>query len=201
MTYQEMIDSIRVNIDDMDKTRYTDDVVKIFIKSALRKIYNKIITHGNNPYITETEVTISDQVTLLAFEPLKILSVQDASEIPIPLMDESKARKSHSRAVFLRRVGSSYYLGWYTSLSTDVVLTVIWIPFVDINLNDLAATNQSIPDQYHDIIVAWATILALGADEDNIQTWMIIYNDLIESMIESFSSHNQEIINADGWYQ
>lgn len=200
MTYQEMIDNIRINIDDVKKTRYGDDQIKILIKSALRKIYDKIITYGNNPYVTEIEVTISSQTTLLTFAPLKILSVQDASEIMIPLMDEAQARKSHKRAVFLRRVGTAYYLGWYTSLETDVVLTIIYVPFVDTDLNDLEATNQSIPDQYHDVIVAWTTVLALGADEDNVQTWVTIYNDLLESMIESFSMHNQEIIDAHGWY-
>ncbi len=205
MTYQEIIDFIRLNIDDVKSTRFkTNEPLRLFINASIRKIYSKMVANGYNPIVIDQEITLTDQVTEITFTSSlqKLLGVQ-SSGVRIPILDEIKARSSTCPAVFLRRTAAdTYAIGWYLDLSSDLVLNVQYIPVVDtlISVSDLTGTNNSIPLNQHDLIVAWATVLALGADEDNVQLWTGVYNDLLETMIESLSGHDQEVVNADDWF-
>lgn len=209
MIVVDIIEQIRVNIDDIKRTRYKTDIpIYTFINSAIRKVFNKLIGVYPELVTVEVEQTISNQSTLISWtpNPYKLVSVQDNYLEPIDILPEMASKRSYKRAISLRKQRATdgsikYYLIWWTSLNTDLVLTIQYIPKIDL----IIANTENIfiiPDEYENLIVLWATILALSPDEER-QTrinFVQLYGDEEQTMFESLVQGDQEVTRADSWY-
>lgn len=207
----DIIDQIRVNLDDVSRTRYKTDIpIYAFINSAIRKIFNKLIAVHPELVLIEEEETISSQSTLLSWnpEPYKLYAVQDNYLESIDILPEMAAKKSYKRAISLRKQRIpggeiKYYLIWWTSLNTSLVLTIQYIPKIDLVNFQTPSNIFVIPDEYENLIVLWATILGLNPDEERLTrvNFVQTYNDEEQTMFESLVQGDQEVTHADSWYE
>ena len=208
MTFDEMETSIRLKIDDLDKTRFTDSVpIRLSLNEAYRHLYREIVRRNIYTLVKEEALTFTSGTQEKAFTATdiqKVIHVEDASKTPIPVYSEELSKISGTRSVYVRRNTStpgdspasrttSYSLGYYIKPGSNLSVCVRYIPRVAIFPDNPQGTTEinDIPEEHHDVIVLYAILLLLGADEDNARYWTGMYQNAFDSMIESLHAFNE----------
>ncbi len=213
MTYGEMITSIRIKIDDVHKTRFSNnEPLRLALNEAIQHIYREFVRHNIYTSVVETTVEFTSGNQEIEFATSernniqRLVHVRDAEFVPISIYAEEFSKRSSIRSVYLKRkitsiVGSEnkkeerLSLGWYICPSSTFTVTVQYIPKIVEFTLDVVDSDfiEIIPKEHHDVVVLRAAVLLLGVDEDNSSFWFGIYRETMQSMIESVELLNEAI--------
>ena len=215
MNFGQLKESIRFKVDDIKRTRFTDEQIVQALNEAHQHVYRELIKQNTFTDVGsfDIEFTSAAQETIFPFDSdspsatfgagvQKILYVQDSSGNPIPVYSEVLSKRSDIRSVYVRRrilwIGSGnqtrMYLGFHVCPTSTFTFTVFFVPTAfdfAVGSEDTHQNNR-IPREHHDVVVLRATILLLASDEDKAQTWFAIYADALQSMKDSVELNNDE---------
>lgn len=223
MTFDELETSIRMKIDDEDKTRFTTSTpIRLSLNEAYRHLYREMTRRNIYTLVKEENLTFTADTQEKAFTTTdiqKVIHVEDVDKFPIPIYSEEMSKRSNERSVYVRRNTAtpggdaasrttSYSLGYYIKPGAALEVCVRYIPRVAIFPSTITGTTEinDIPEEHHDVIVLYAILLLLGADEDNAKYWTAIYQNAFDSMMESLHAFNEtsdgvvDVTNADYSY-
>jgi len=208
MTFDELETSIRLKIDDEDKTRFTTSTpIRLSLNEAYRHLYREMVRRNIYTLVKEETLTFTADVQEKAFTAIdiqKIIYVEDTQKTSIPVYSEELSKQSDVRSVYVRRNTAtpggdpasrttSYSLGYYIKPGSALEVCVRYIPRVSIFPSTVSGTSEinDIPEEHHDVIVLYAILLLLGADEDNARYWTGMYQNAFDSMMESLHAFNE----------
>jgi len=207
MTKSEIRQSIRVNIDDRQKDLFTDSEIDVLIDRSLRHVWNQFMLMEFYPTVktTYTKITQDNRVVQLDFglDIQKVLRVETACDVVksdevftgtptgelVPVLEEKFSVKADRRSVFFR---GRTHVGWYRIPDSDIGLAIFYIPRISsiVNKPDSFVVPE-IPEEYHEAIVLWATVLALGTDEHNVGFWKSLFDEMMATVAASFTTKTE----------
>jgi len=203
MNLQEMIDVIRISTDDIDKDRLSDNQLIALLNLSINKVFNlqmsleyyPLILSATATFVANTQVTsiVADTQVASLTKIRKLLMAEDENGVEIDIKAEVFSRKNISkRSVFVRT--SRTELGYHINPSAGFVVYLTYVPAPEkfiLNSSPGTTVLASIEEQYHDCVTNWATVLALGSDEQNLTTWTSIYQASIQDMVESYTAKTE----------
>jgi len=194
---------LQLNLNDQRGGRFTAEVCRLLLNSAFKDVWSDLIAKQKYFARVSLDVTFisGSQEVDLVDNLQKIILVQDVDQIPIPVYDEFKSKKSEVASVYLINVKKTLpntirkKLGWYRLPSSSFTLTVIYVPTISQFQPDGLNSDmiEEIPEEYHNVVVSWATVLALGTDESAVNYWTGIYQKQIGEIQES--SFPEEVVD------
>lgn len=202
MTLKEMRDLIRLRIDDVRGIDYTDSQLLTLIQAAHRKVYTDFIRHRIYFNVTTTTLTVSSQYTDLPNDLQKLLLVQftDSKGSKYTVVTPEQGIQTALPTFFI--AGEQLVYNQEVSDSFDVYITYVpkLTPIPSIGITDDYEIVQ-FPSQYQDLLVSWATVLALGKDEDNVQFWTSMYQKEFDDIVVIAKPENDDdnrVIDVSG---
>lgn len=187
--------SIRLKIDDINSTRFSNDEIRIILNEALQHVYRELIR--NNIYTNKAQDTVTfiagTQEIALPTDLQKLLYVQDAGGSRIPIIEETYSRGAKERSVYIRDTGKTKSLGFYLCPSSGFTLTITYqIRTTTFLTGDGDAVEINfIPPEHHDVVVLYTVVLLGATDEDISPSFIALYSNALASMIESASGINE----------
>ncbi len=222
MTYVEMVTMVRQMIDDVNSVRFsTDEPIRLFLNMAYKQLYREIIRRTVYTDAQTTTITFTSGNQNIAFDAgvfdniQKVLHVEDANQIPIPIYPEEYSRRGIERSIYLRRVlvtaGDSktekLWCGWYVEPTSTFPVTILYQPKVAEFPSGVADAEQLdlVPVEHHDIVVLRAVVLALSVDEEQQSIMYSLYQESLKSMLETIGVENEATdhvvdVNSEGSY-
>ena len=130
----------------------------------------------------------------------------------IPIFTRENALKSAIPAVYVRKVKEvplgdfkiqhSIYLGFHVIPSTGFSVVVEYIPLTEVDLKNQIDTFVvfDLEEEYHDLVVLYATVLVLAKDEEKVGTWVGLYQEALADVLE-FKEGSKEVVDVydGGW--
>lgn len=197
---------LAMNLDDKNHEYYLEEPdLRILLNASYQHIYNQlmqrdIFTKKASQIIAVVSGT--QETTLVSPSTIhKVIYVEDADNIPIPIYNKVYARRSNVRSVYVAEYATPglpnnrvLKLGWHQKPSSNFNLTVDTAEKVGQFIVGAISTYtiDDIPPEYHNVIVLYATILGVGKDEDNIQTWAQLYQNEFDAMIMGLGTKSDE---------
>jgi len=226
MNYSDMLQSIRIKIDDERKTRFPGDTqLRISLNEAAKLVYRELIKNGIFVDRASTTISFTANNQEIAFssgiKPQKIIKVLDEDGLPIPIYSEEFSIKSNRRSVyFIRSItrtkdnnySQAYKLGWYVEPNSSFDVTVIYVPsvaeFTDVlDSRSIGSENLFwVPEEHHDVVVLWAVVFLLGIDEEAQTFWGNLAQRELQNMVMSSKPFNEsddaivDVMSDDGYY-
>jgi len=205
MNIGELRESIRLNIDDTAGDLFTDAQLNNILKRAYNHLYRKMINAGVNINVASISLSFSSgsQEVIIASSsgvPVanslvqKPLYCRDVDNLKVEILDMTACLDSGKRSVYLRRVFSdkqeTHYLGYYLTPTTAFTVTFDYIPKITYEFDTMNDTTsiEFIPSEHHDVLINYATVLALGKDEINAKFWYEMYNETWRDMVHNASN-------------
>ncbi len=198
MNFGEMRDQLRAMLDDPDGDKIPDELARLFLNSAYRKLWRKCIKYNKYFNIATVDITFTDQQMVIddSTTPTrriqKIILAVDSEGIPIPIKEKYESLHSEDRSIYTIRHRDSdgllnYKVGWYVEPTNSPVVTFTFVQRVTEFPKNVVAehTIDDIPEEHHDVIVLLAAILIIGKDEEAIGVWGEMYRDGLEDMIDT----------------
>lgn len=204
MNHGEMREQLRLNIDDLQGTRFTSEGCRLILNSAARNVWRKLKARGLVSNIVEASITFTVDVQIIAL-PAACKYLKDAkykdTDTTIPVMEEVLAKQSEIPALFVRRTGTTRYLGWYNEYpGSNLVITYTYdsaiTEFADPIVDEEAITE--IDSAHHDIIVSQATVLALATDLEKRSIWDVIFQDQFDDMCGAIRTPQNAVTDVMG---
>lgn len=192
MLLRELRDLIRIRIDDIRKVDYTDSQLLTLIQAAHRKLYNDFLRFRVYFSVSSTTLEITTQETELPTNCQRVLTLQH---------NDSKGHKFNIADAESVIAGSSNY--FYVLNSLLIFNNEVTSPFNVFmryapRLTPIPSVNIAddyeiieVPKQFQDLLVSWATVLALGKDEDNVKFWVSMYEKEFMDAIEIAKPQNE----------
>lgn len=206
MNFGDMKESVRLKVDDLKKSRFTDKQIRLAINEAYSHVYRELIKQNTFTDVRSATVDFTSGNQEVAFDLSialnfqKVIHVQDSNSNPIPIYSEALSKRSDVRSVYLKRttfgtVQEILKIGWYICPNSNFTLTIEYLPkFIGFSTHsEDTNTLETVPQEHHDVVVLRATLLLLASDEDRAQIWFAIYNDALTSMKESIELSNDEV--------
>lgn len=216
MTLKEMRALLRSNLDDLKGDTYADDTLRLFLNIGLRHVWNELIKRGI--YLRKGRLVVSftsgvQEVAITKTDTMaKIVTVVDAVGVPIDIVAQEFSIRSDKRSVYISRQTTTDgvadgnrrndFLGWYVVPTSAFDLTLVYCYIINTFDISAAADTQytDIPAEHHDIIVIWATIIALARLEESSDIWANLYTVQLENLIDSVRMENQEAKGVVDYY-
>lgn len=220
MTIKEMREAIRINTDDIKGDVLDDSMLNNLLKRSYNHIYRKIIDANVNPNVTSIEltfsanqqevlITVAEGVPIIASNLQRAIFCKFSDGVEIPIIDMEASLKSEHRSVYVRRnFGSArleeHYLGYHVIPSSGLTVTLYYIPKIadSFTLMEDESLIQFIPSEHHDIVINYATVLALGKDEINAKFWLGIYTESLRDMLATIGNESkkyQGVVDVEDW--
>ncbi len=213
MNLATMTSMIRTNIDDANGTRYTDEVMRDFINQALDDVYNRLLSEGSYPARYTVDVTILSDTQEIAltflFAQAVTVKYKDSGTFNyrdqfLDIVEEEKCVRSGLGTVYITSRLSGIdtrtnYLGWPIKASSNIDLTLTYAPqihyapgLLSYDPDSLENTRELgiIDSKFHGVLVARATVLSLGVDEQNVQFHNAIYEQRFADMQNGIEQNN-----------
>ena len=197
MNLGELKKAIRFNVEETKSGDLATDAEFInLINRAYQHVYLKLLSFNYYSIINTVTLNFDKAEKDLPEVPQRIVSIVDIDGQPVELLLTEYAPRSTNRAVYLTHYIDGGIqkarLGWYKSVNTTFDLVVKYVPKVrKFAANDPDITElQYVPEEYHSVIVNYATILLIGRDEDNASFWYKIYQESLADMFETLSEKN-----------
>lgn len=201
MVLKDLRELLRIQVDDVEADRFTDYQLKLLLNRGLQKTWKEILKLGVWPKVVDGSVsfTSDSQVSIIqdednndALNVQKVFLVQ-GQNITMPrkiqIIPETQSRQLYEReTVFFRKPNK---LGWYQTPTKSMILDVSYVPVVTLFGDNEDSEVTDIEDHFSDVVVNWATVLALGVDEDNLNTWVQIYQNSLQDLIDTYPGENE----------
>jgi len=189
MNLGELRTLLQLNLSDPNGDIFNTERCRILINAAYRHCYNKILADGESFVKEDQDVIFSVNTQEAAFTSSvqRIFVVRDSDGCIIPLRDEINAISSLTPCVYKKNQS----LGWFTLPLSTFTVTVTSAPPVSqfsSTANDNTEIND-IPAEYQDIVITWATLLALGKDEQAVNYWQNIFDQQFMAMMSQLKPH------------
>jgi len=219
MNLGEIRSSIRVNIDDRQSDLFTDSELTLLMDRAVRHIWNQFMLMEFYPIIKTTYVEIPAGSRVAELSPSfgkkiqKVIRVETANDVTksdatttgtatgvlVEVVEEKFSVKADRQSVFFR---GRTHVGWYRIADTSIGLAIFYSPTVTrISTQPDSFSLSDIPEEYHEAIVLWATVLALGTDEHNVGFWKSLFDEMMATVAASFTTkteHEQGVVDYYG---
>ena len=197
---------LSMNLDDKNHEYYLEEPdLRILLNASYQHIYNQLMQR--DIFTKKTSQTVSmisgiQEVALASPNTIhKIIYVEDTDNIPIPIYKKEYARRSNVRSVYVAEYATPgspsnrvLKLGWYQKPTSNFDLTVDVAEKIGQYAVGAVSTYtiDDIPPEYHNVIILYATILGVGKDEDNIQTWVTLFQAEFDAMINGLGTRSEE---------
>ena len=206
MNILEMREAIQLNIDDTSGDLHDKNQLNNILIRAYNHIYRKVIGANDSPTTVSVSLTFSANVrelfifdnTTTAISPSNLqraIFCRDANGFEIPILDFEASLKSQQPSVYARRSVTSdsrevHILGYYVIPTSSFTVTLDYIPKIANSFAGIEDTStiELVPAEHHDVIVNYATMLALGKDEINSQFWFGMYTESVRDMLATISN-------------
>jgi len=204
-TVQNVIDDVRVEINDVSKTRFPSDTTEILpmIKQAIRRA-NRICQRGFLHFAKATSslTTVADTayVTMPSDLDVPIGVWRDADSTKLTQVGEADWNELYYPDElifwFLDLVNSRIYLAG-TPSSTET-LTIWYFPTVD---PSAYAASSSMPwsGRLDDIIARYVAMRLQNVDEMTVATDENILADMETSILAAYAPQNPTLASPRGW--
>ncbi len=227
MNYGELVTAVRMNVDDEHGDFLSDNIVLNVLSRAFTHINRKLLNIGlisDHKTLTATFTSDTREVgiggVLLSTGVLleriqKVIAVQySPSGIDIPIMTREDALKSAVPAVYIRRevsgtstsesINNGTYLGFHVIPTTDFSVTVEYVKLTEELIRIHPPSDHTLfilGPEYHDIVILYATLLALAKDEDKVGIWSSLYQEALADVME-ISDGSREVVDVyDGVWE
>jgi hypothetical protein len=197
MNFKEMMDQLRVMLDDPDGDKVTKDRARLFLNNAYNKLWRKCIKFNKFFNTITVDITFSSQEMVIDDYSVlrkiqKIILAQDSSGTPIDIREKHESISSNDKSVYVIKTADEnnypvWKVGWYCTPTGSPVITFTCTTRCtqfDINPSDNDVIND-IAEEHHDIVVLLAALLFIGKSEETVGIWGELYRDGLEDMLQT----------------
>jgi len=201
----DVIADIRVELNDTDKTRFTDDTTTILpiLKQAIRRA-NRICQRAQLHFSKKSAalVTVSNQNYILIPADL---------DVPIGLWRDDLHQKldQKTETEWQQIVTASSIANWFLDLQngrillnatpTDIINLTLWyFPVMDATAYTVSSTMPW-NGRLDDIIARYVALRIQNIEEQNTAQDQTILNDMETSIVSVYAPQSPLTIKMDGW--
>lgn len=212
MTTTEMMDAVRVYLEDPGKQLISDQSLRLILQRSLEHVWSKSIVNKIYHVIETFDVTITEQETTIAGtrgddttekarEIYKIIFATDSSGTTIPVLPKKHARNSKHPAIYIQQTvatnatDNTILLGYYMAPGS-VTLTINYVPRMHQYFEAGSVQIYHIPPEYHDLIVNYAVFTILAKDQHVGTLWSGIYLDSLDTMIAANTVYEDGVVDV-----
>jgi len=210
MDFSTLKTMLALNLDDKNHEYYFEEPdLRLFLNNAYQFIYNELMRHNIFTKVSDQTINVVTNVqetVLTSPENIhKVVLVKDSEDIIVPIYNEAYSKRASVRSVYVAEYATPgspnnrvLKLGWYIKPSSNFDLVVRTAQKVGQFAVGASSTYtiEDIPPEFHNVIVLYATILAVGKDEDNLQTWINLYNNEFETMLAGLGTKSEEAMEV-----
>lgn len=211
MTLNEMQNLIYSNLDDNLKSLFTTNELRLKINAAMRYLWNELNKRG--VYLNTTTETVSfvsgSQEITISGSVSKILYAKDSENLHVPIYSEEQSIKSDRRSCYLQRGitvsgtkrNRTEKLGWYREPDTAFDIVIKYNQQIETFAESASGEEnyQDIPEEHHNVIVLYATMLCNSKYEEPNQQWEKLFGIEFDNMVDVLSLENvrdQEVVDV-----
>jgi len=197
-TVANVITDIRVNLDDVDSTRFTSDTTIILplIKKALRRAENIAIRKGLEFVKTRTTLTLLEDAKTVALPALfkrDIAMYYDYAEVP--KRDNDYFERCSSGTMW-RVNGANAEFKTAATADTDYIFW--YFPYIDFSAYAVG-TTMPWDGKLDDIIIAYVTMRLLNLDEYDANMELELLADMETNILETYGPITAMLQESDGY--
>jgi hypothetical protein len=198
MSIQTMLTQLRLEVDDLKKTRWTDDQLKTFLYKSIRRVNQLAIKFELDFAQQHDEVTLKPDGTIEGIDYTNVNATcamfrKDTKQRITQLlpMQWNKLVESTPAEFWSFVNGQAYYA---TPLLEDTPAVFIYYPRQSVN-----TTESPWDGRLDDIVVEYAAFRAKNVDEMNVQADQQMMNELERRLIENYVRLGPQMAAMRGW--
>jgi hypothetical protein len=197
MSIQAMLTQLRVEVDDLDKTRWTDDQLKVFLGKSVRRVNQLVVRHELDFGMRH------DTVTMLPDGTIDGIDYQDVNAVCMLVLGDGKEVKQLYPSQYATVVDPGQGNIWTfingqavykTPFPEEAEATFIYYPRMSLN-----TTESPWDGRLDDIVVEYAAFRAKNVDEMNAQADQQMMAELENRLLENYARLNPQIAYMRGW--
>jgi len=198
MSLQSMIATMRLELDDIDKTRWTDPQLLAFLTKSARRINQLAIRHELDFAMSADDVILKPDGTIegIIYDEVNAVCMLVRKDNMVPVkhllpMHYLTAESVPAAAIWTFLNGIAQYK---SSVSVDVPCVFLHYPIVKV-------TQISSPwnGRLDDLIVEYASLRAKNVDEMTLQMDMQLMGELEKRLLENYNRLQPQISQMRGW--
>ena len=198
MSIQTMLTQLRVEVDDLEKTRWSDDQLKVFLGKSIRRVNQLAIRHELSFAQKIMDVTLKADGSIPEIDYNNVnavcLLVRKDNNEPLQQlypMHWNVLQSPGTAEFWTFENGSAYFK---TPGTEDIPGKFIFYPRMDVN-----TTESPWDGRLDDIVVEYAALRAKNVDEMNAQMDMQLMQELENRLLDNFSRLEPQIAPMRGW--
>ena len=198
MSLQTMVDQMRLELDDLQKTRWTDPQLLMFLTKAARRINQLAIRHELDFAMRADDVTLKPDGTIegIVYEKVNAVCMLTRKDNNTPLkhllpMHYLTADSASGAAIWTFLNGHAQYR---EPVSEDVPAVFLHYPVVTVNQLESPWNGR-----LDDLIVEYSALRAKNVDELNLQVDLELMGELEKRLLENYNRLQAQIAPMRGW--
>ena len=198
MSLQSMVAQMRVEVDDLDKSRWTDAQLAVFLAKAARRINQLAIRNELDFAMKADEVTLKPDGTIegIVYEKVNAVCGLFRKDSGVPIKHLLPMHYLSATGVAAAAVWSfiNEEAVYKAPVSTDIPAIFLHYPIVTISTSESPWNGR-----LDDLCVEYASLRAKNTDEMNLQFDMQLMSELETRLLENFNRLQPQIAPMRGW--
>jgi len=198
MSLQSMVAQMRVEVDDLDKSRWTDAQLAVFLAKAARRINQLAIRNELDFAMKADEVTLKPDGTIegIVYEKVNAVCMLTRKDNGVPLKHLLPMHylTIHDAAAASVWTFINEKAEYKSPASVDIPCVFLHYPIVTVS-----STESPWNSRLDDLIVEYASLRAKNVDEMNLQLDMQLMSELETRLLENYNRLQPQIAPMRGW--